>query len=55
MTVFYYRVDLPTLKENKAILTTMYYGLPFLTNCKQLCSKNSEATATDKVLLCEGS
>ena len=41
--------------ENKSILTTVSYGIPFLTNCKQLCSKNSEATATDKVLLCEGS
>ena len=41
--------------ENKGILTTVCYGIPFLTNHKQLCSENSEAAATDKVLLCEGS
>lgn len=55
MTVFYYRIDLPTLTENKGILTTVYYGIPFLANCRQLRSENNEATAADKLLLCEGS
>lgn len=45
MTVFYYRIDLPTLTENKGILTTVYYGIPFLANCRQLRSENNEATS----------